>query len=484
MYKYARPAPFRSQPWALLLTACASAAPFAVDPAKTTAPFERRAAAEWEPSMGLLVTWPLAHPKELVQAWLRDTDLYVVVANRATRAAAERTLTEWGADPARVHFIQRPRKEGLYGTRDWGPYAAFDEFGTLTLRDPRYLDYALSGYDSSKELAWWAKLDPRMDWTSDDETPVAIAAALSLPREELPFCFTGGNVELDGVSTAFSTEILADENRHFGVTKEQLLADVKRTLGIERLVFLPNFESELGAQHVDCLMKLLDEGRILVKRAPPDHPDHERIESIARILGGLESAWGRPYEILRIDTPRYEGNHLANYTNSLIHNRSVYVPLFGIPADASALEVYRAAMPGYDVKGFLAEGLTAWSYTDALHCRTKAVWDPRMIVIRHAPLTDRDDRAGPARVVARLWDYGKRGFCRDAVVLHWRREGDPDWTRTPMELADVPGRYEALLPEVEPGQTLEYYMSARTLDGREESHPRVAPRGFHRVRFR
>jgi hypothetical protein len=164
--------------------------------------FERRAAAEWEPSIGLLVTWPLAHPEELVKAWLADTHLYVVVANKATRSAAQLTLEEWGADPKRVHFIQRPRKEGYYGTRDWGAFAAFDERGELTMRDPRYLDYALSGYDSSKSLSWWTKVDPTLDWTSDDETPAAVAAALGLPREELPFCFTGGNVYVDGCSAS------------------------------------------------------------------------------------------------------------------------------------------------------------------------------------------------------------------------------------------------------------------------------------------
>jgi agmatine deiminase len=322
----------------------------------------------------VLVTWPLALPRELVVDLSRDVVVHVVVFGAAGETGARTTLLEWGIPADRVAFIQRPGKDGHYGTRDWGPFAVYDEHERQTLRDPRYIDYALSGYDSSGELAWWAKLEPGLDWSGDDIAPQAIGEALGLPREELPFSFTGGNVEVDGRGRAFATQILEHENAALGVPPEELRAALREHMGIRELVLLPNFERFFGAQHIDCVAKLLDEQRWLVKRVPDDHPDRAQIELLAAQLAGLRGPDGQPYEVLRIETPRYAGDEVAAYTNALILNRHVYVPLFGIPGDEAALATYRAALPHHTVKGYLADERHPWTYTDALHCRTRAVW--------------------------------------------------------------------------------------------------------------
>ncbi len=87
---------------------------------------------------------------------------------------------------------------------------------------------------------------------------------------------------------------------------------------------------------------------------------------------------------MRIDTPRYRGDELASYVNALILNRKVFVPLFGIEADDDALAVWREVMPGYEVRGFESAGESAWTNTDAIHCRTKAIWNPRPSVERRS----------------------------------------------------------------------------------------------------
>src|SRR5262249_47033409 len=152
---------------------------------------------------------------------------------------------------------------------------------------------------------------------ANDAAPAAVAEALGVARTELPVALTGGNVFFDGEGTAFATQILADENLSMGCSKDRFLRLVRHTLGVKQFHFLPNFESKPGIQHIDCLMKLLDEERILVKRAPPDHPDFANIERAVQALSRLTNVHGRPYTILRIDTPRYKNDLLANYTNSL-----------------------------------------------------------------------------------------------------------------------------------------------------------------------
>jgi len=455
------------------LPGCAAAA------RRTALPFERRVAAEWEPAVGVLVTWPLALPRELITDFTRNTTLFVVVADAEREAAARKTFAEWSLDAARIRYVRRPTKEGLYGVRDWGAYAAFGEAGALTHRDPRYLDYALSGYET-KNLTWWKALQPGLDWSSDDETPSAVAAAVGEPREELTFCFTGGNVEVDGMGAAFATEVLARENAQFGVSEETLRAEAQRLLGIRNLTFLPDFERFPAAQHMDCVARLLDEERFLVKRVPADHPDFAQIEKLAAAISKAVGPWGRPYEVLRIDAPRYEGAAVAAYTNSLILNRHIYVPIFGIPGDEAALETWRRAMPGYVVKGYRFDGAFAWTYTDALHCRTKALWDPKMLHLRHRRL----DRTVPPRTELPLrieaWDYSKAGLDRNAVSVHWRLGGEQPFQVLPMK-RDSSGGWAALLPGAPEGSELQYWIEATDRAGHRATLPPTAPEGFFRA---
>ncbi len=342
-----------------------------------------RLAAEWEPAAGVLIAWPLRLPRDLVCALAEEVVLYVTVADDGARADADRTLRDWGLSAEAYAFIRTAQGDGWYGTRDWGPFAVFDDAGRCHLADARYIDYPVSGPDPGDHLYWLTKIDGDLDFAPDDEAPAAIAQVLDLPRLELPFALTGGAIDTDGQGTAFVTEAVIRENAALGVPKRQLLAAAKATLGLHRFIILPNYE-QLGVHHIDCLMKLLDEERILVIRPPADHPQHEYAEKAVRVLASHQSVSGRPYQILRIDTPRYRGDELASYVNALILNRKVFVPLFGIEAEDEALAVWREVMPGHEVRGFESAGESAWTYTDAIHCRTKAIWDPRPSVERRS----------------------------------------------------------------------------------------------------
>src|SRR5262249_18524700 len=148
-------------------------------------------------------------------------------------------------------------------------------------------DYPLSGTDSGKRLLWLSKL-LGLDYRPDDAAPAAVAKALGVKRTELTVALTGGNVLVDGQGTGFATQILIDENRARGTPKDKFLRTLRQELGVARFHVLPNFErhgfegSGLGIQHADCLLKLLDEERILVKRVPKDHPDFKHVEAAAR----------------------------------------------------------------------------------------------------------------------------------------------------------------------------------------------------------
>ena len=312
-------------------------------------------AAEWEPALGTLITWPLSLPYKLVIELAKDNKLYIMVADDAGQKQAVIWLSKWNIDPKHVRFIHAPQGIDASWVRDWGPHAVFMQDGTMKLADGKYI-YAtpVTGLNCDDPLQFlYMTPDKQIIKTDiDDKAPEYIGAHLDEDMIKLPFAFTGGNVITDGQGDAFSTCVITNENLYGGEPEEKFLTDAKTLLGIEHYNIISNFETN-GIQHIDCFMKMLDEERLLVMRPPADHPAFPIYENIVNNeLSKLKNAFGRPYQILRLDTDRYRGDELAAYSNSLILNKTIYVPLFGIKQDSVALAQWGAAMPGYTIKGF------------------------------------------------------------------------------------------------------------------------------------
>jgi agmatine/peptidylarginine deiminase len=442
-------------------------------------PGKIRVAAEWEPALGALVRWPLMVPESLLVEIARDDTLFLLVEDEKSRAGAQGKLAEWGADLANVQFIIAEQGGAHPWTRDWGPPARFSEREGYSLVDPWFDDYPLSGGGCESRLYSQKQLTFR-DFTSDDLATAVLADALGFTNARLPVALTGGNALVDGHGTVFSTCIMLNENRTLGVTEDRFFTAVRQELGISRYVVIPNFEL-FGIQHIDCFLKLLDEERILVARPPEGHSHYERSEAIVKELSSLTNAYGRPYQIIRIDTPPYWWDFMPAYTNSLILNRKVLVPLYGIPADRDALETWREAMPGYQVIGFEHHGswLERWMAFDALHCRVRAIWDPEMLYMAHRRV---DETVAPAEahpIEVTIRDHSQAGLTDEALVLSWRLRGEESWRVIPLEATVAPEVFAASIPGAAPGRGVEYFLSAADRSGRQESLPRTAPDGYY-----
>jgi agmatine deiminase len=437
------------------------------------APCDLRVAAEWEPVIGVLIGWPLQLPPSLVIALGHDVDLYVTVGNARNEERARKSFAAWGIDLSRVHFLHTTQGTGYYITRDWGPFAVFDGQGNYRLVDSRYLDYPFSSA-RGKHLLWMPR-SLGFNYRPDDQAPLAVARHLCCPRIELPIALTGGNVFFDGQGTALSTQLMLDENRAKGFSKQQFLDIVREGFGVHTFHFLPNFE-RLGIQHLDCLIKLLDEERILVKRPPADHALYKNIETVVCHLSRLTNGYGRPYQILRIDTPPYLLHKLANYTNSLIVNRKIYVPMFGIPADATALQTWRDLMPGYEVLGFEHKG---WSFADSLHCRVRGIWDPKMLYLTHRRPDAHAVWCSRFPLVLQARDYSGAGLIAEQLLLVWRPQGQARWNKVRLQPHGDAHHFVGHIEGTQPGQRLEYYFSAVSRSGKAETLPRTAPAGVY-----
>lgn len=456
-----------------------------------------RMAAEWEPALGTLIAWPLSIPHKLVIELAKDNKLYVLVNDRKAQQDAIKWFSKWGITPDKVKFIGAPQGVDVSWTRDWGPHAVFTPNGAMKLADGKYL-YAtpvtgLTCDDSLRHLY----LDDQNNIVlteTDDRIPEFIANALNLEMINLPFAFTGGNVISDGQRSGFSTCALTNENRFTGVTDEKFFRDLHQLLGIEHHHIISNFD-QMGIQHIDCYMKLLDEERILVMRPPADHPAYEQYEGIIKYeLSNITNAYGRPYQILRLDTDRYEEDKLAAYSNSLILNKVIYVPLFGIPQDSVALKQWSDAMPGYIIKGFEFKikeepALSpqaikhyknlGWNSEDALHCRTRAIWDPEMIYMSVDRLPVKIPAGGDKiSVSALIKDYSGKGFITGSLLLNWRMKGEKNWREEPLIKTEINDQYVVYFP-VRDLAVYEYFISAASLSGHKETMPRTAPEGTY-----
>jgi agmatine deiminase len=432
-----------------------------------------RIAAEWEPVLGALIAWPLVVPKALVVEIASDDTLYLLVDDEAARDEARVELIDWGIDLTHVEFIVAAPGHARSWPRDWGPPALYAGDGAYALVDPDFDDYPFSKASCDSRL-YYEKNWFLADFSNDDAATRIIADTLGFANTRVPVALTGGNALVDGLGTVFSTCTLINENNRLGVTEDRFFSEVGRSLGVSRYVVIPNFEL-FGIQHIDCFLKLLDEERILVARPPDGHSHSERAEAIVRELSSLTNVNGRPYEILRIDTPPYWLDFMPAYTNSLILNRKVLVPLFGIPADQDALETWRHAMPGYEVLGFEHDD---WMWFDALHCRVRAVWDPEMLRMEHRPLDRVVEPADEYPVAVRIRGHSHAGLVSEDLELSWRLRGEDQWHILRLEATAEPDVYEASILGAAPDNTVEYFLSAADRSGRSESLPRTAPDGF------
>ncbi len=482
-------------------------------------PLYPRMVAEWEPAKGVLISWPPSLPHQLIVELAKDSKLYTLIENETSKQDAIIWMNRWGIALEKVKFIISPHGIDVSWTRDWGPHAVFNREGSMKLADGQY-EYSTPVMNApcNDTLAFLYKDEHgNIEKTIiDDQIPSYIATADSIELLALPFAFTGGNVISDGRQTAFSTCALITENNFMGIITSQFLSGAKNLLGIEKYHVISNFETR-GIQHIDCYLKMLDEERLFVLLPPTDHPSYEVYNRIIKDeLSLLTNAFGRPYQILRLNTARFSGNQLAAYSNSLILNKTIYVPLYGIAQDSIALAQWRNAMPGYTVKGFeftlskepfLSTSAfnsyknIGWNGGDALHCRTRAIWDEHMTYISVDRLSSIVTASSAYTIRAVIQDYGSSQDTVLSAQLLWRISGQTEWQKTNLnqtkstyldksEISRPAGHdpvnnlYFGRFSTEAVGKTIEYYVSVRNHQNIEYTMPRTAPLGVYSFEIR
>ncbi len=213
---------------------------------------------------------------------------------------------------------------------------------------------------------------------------------------------------------------------------------------------------------MDCWGKYLDVDKVLIGRVPQTNPRYDDYESAAGYFSGQTTGYGNYYQVYRVDTPNSEP-----YTNSLILNKRVFVPVTGSANDPGAITAYTTAMPGYEVIGVSGD----WTSTDALHCRVIGIADRGMLYIKHSPLLGEKPDQPDYEITAEIIPYSGMQVIAGSVKIYYKVDGGTYYT---VDMNNTSAdSYTGTIPGQPQGSEIAYYIHAEDTSGRTSEHPYI-----------
>jgi len=399
---------------------------------------EIRQTSEFEQMEGVLVVYPPGVPYTLIAEMSQDIIVYTIVQSYQQNQC-ETNYQNNGVNMANCEFINAPTN--TYWVRDYGPW--------------------FISVDNEIVIVNFPYNRPR---PNDDDIPIEVANYFGLDLYGMDLIHTGGNYMTDGMGISASSELVVTENPSLTIAQiDQFVLDY---LGVETYHKVPD-PNNTYIDHIDCWGKFLDVDKILIREVPVTHPQYDEIEVTATYFAAQTSSYGTPYEVYRVNTP-YD----QPYTNSLILNDRVFVPITGNTTyDNAALQVYEDAMPGYEVLGFTG----SWASTDALHCRTRGVADRKMLYIQHYPMDENVPSGIDYEIGVQLTSYSNEEIV-SATVYYKVNNGD--YIAVEMYLGGE-NNYYALIPVLPDGSEVGYYINVIDGSGDSFNHPFIGPADPH-----
>ncbi len=413
---------------------------------KSSAPPESpvRSIAEYERLKGALIRWPLGIPVDLVVAMSQHATVYTLAGSNNHINQATNAYGNAGANMENIEFILAATNS--FWTRDYGPLfvATQDEIAIVDFPYNR----------------------PRPD---DNNVPNAFANYSGITRYGMDVVHTGGNYMSTGYGQAASTDLVFEEN---GNNQSFVLNQMYDYLGITDYHVTIDAQGEY-IKHIDTWAKFLDVDKILIAEVPSNHSRYWAYEQVADYFAGQISSYGTPYEVVRVYAPNGEP-----YTNALILNEVVYVPLVGSSWDDDALQTYQEAMPGYSIEGFYGE----WFSTDALHCRVKDIADSEAIYVQHIPYHGAHNFQEEFVVEAEIIAYSGAELYQDSLFVLYQANQNiiskENAIFDTIPLFHVEGHtYAGAIPVSEEDTLITYYIYAADASGRRETWPLIGAPG-------
>ncbi len=308
----------------------------------------------------------------------------------------------------------------------------------------------------------------------DDAFPQELAALWGLPCYTTSLRHAGGNFSVDGMGTCFASSLVDDENSQgYG----EIATIFEQYTGNDAFHMLERTNVEYTG-HIDMYFKLLTPDTILLgEYDDPGGNDYAIIESNRELLAGLTGPYGRPYNIIRIPMPDVYGwfDVVRSYTNSLIVNDVVLLPVYNIDMDDVAIRIYEEVLPGYTIHPIPCADIIQSG--GAIHCITMGVPDMNLVTLLHEPYLDLAPApGGDYTVTAEVRATQPNQLA--SVTAYWAESPGGPFTAASMDPAGD-DTFTGQLPERTDGTAIYYYIEAVDTGGNGSRHPFAAPDQIH-----
>ncbi|HID32931.1 MAG TPA: T9SS type A sorting domain-containing protein, partial [bacterium (Candidatus Stahlbacteria)] len=285
---------------------------------------------------------------ELTRAIVECGKAYIVVLTQSQANQVRSTLQNNGVPTDSVEFFYTPTNS--VWIRDYGPWWI----------------YHLS--DSTWGIVDFEYNRPRPD---DDTMPWHLAHVWNVPLYISDLVHTGGNFMVDGLGCGFASNLIYQENSY---TPQEIESILGAYMGLDTLYVFQRINGEYTG-HIDMWAKLLDDHTALIAYYPPGDPNHNLLNQHAERFAQIKNGNGIYFDTVRIPSPPVYSGVYRSYTNSLIFNERVLLPIYNHPYDTVAIRIYQQVMPGYEIKTFDCSEIIEWG--GAVHCITKLVALPK-----------------------------------------------------------------------------------------------------------
>lgn len=416
-----------------------------------------RTPAEWEEIDYLTMTWE-DYDGVLAEVVRHAQKEVPVIIHCEDSMLVKNELNNNGVSPANVEYIQVPTNS--VWIRDYGARNVYkNDVDSLILVD-------------------WIYNRPRPD---DDAIPERTASHLGIPiysTTQAPYKLvnTGGNFMTDGFGTAFSSNLILDENPNLSATEVDSI--MYKFMGIDTFIHMPNLPYD-NIHHIDMHMKLLDEETLLVGKYPQGVADGPQIEAnLQYVLNNFSSAFGDKFRVVRIPMPPSltgsypdQGAYYRTYTNSVFVNNTLLVPTYYQKYDTTALRILRENLPGYKVVGINSNSIIPAS--GAIHCITNSIGSSDPLLISHQPFRDTVTSPGQYVVHARIQHRSGIQYAN----VHYTTDTTAGFQSLPMT-SNIYNHWVVPIPAQSAGQKVYYYISATANSGKKMTRPMPAPNGY------
>ena len=400
---------------------------------------EPRFVAEFEPMQGVMIRYPLGIPTSLVAQLSNNCMVYCIVSS-SQQNSAQNEFQNAGVNMSNVTFVNA--QSDSYWVRDYGPWYIFED------RNPAIVDNIYNR--------------PR---PNGDNISGVFANYWNIPMYGMNLQHTGGNMMEDGRGHGVSDDLVFQENNY---NEENVREKMRDYLGIDPYHVTIDPQGDYIA-HVDCWGKYLAPDKILIAQLPQSNPRYQYYEQVAEYFENTNCCWGYPYHVYRVQEPG--GYTLAPYTNSLILNKTVYVPMGSNSTyNSDAIAVYQEAMPGYEIVG-VNGGSAGWENTDALHCRTRGVMDFDMLFVDHRDVLHGEQAWSPSySVVSKFIAYSGQELKQDSLLVYYSINGG-EYRGSHMTPTENSDEYIGFIDGFVVGDTINYYVFGADESGHRYTQP-------------